>query len=89
MVQTMYEIRVAGSVPEEDLQDMGAVTVAPEQVNTVLYGVPDEAALYGLLERLHALGIGVVEVRRVPSASAETPERGDERKEQSSDELDR
>ncbi len=27
MVQTMYEIRVAGAVPEEDLQDMGAVLV--------------------------------------------------------------
>lgn len=89
MVQTMYEIRVAGTVPEEDLRDMGAVTVAPEQVNTVLYGVADEAALYGLLDRLRALGIGVVEVRRVPSPSAEEPERDDIRKEQSADELDR
>lgn len=66
MVQTMYEIRVAGAVPEKDLQDMGAVTVGPEQVNTVLYGVSDQAALYGLLERLRALGLEVVEVRRVP-----------------------
>lgn len=89
MVQTMYEIRVAGTVPEEDLRDMGAVTVAPEQVNTVLYGVADEAALYGLLDRLRALGIGVVEVRRVPSPSAETVEHGDVREEQSADELDR
>jgi hypothetical protein len=69
MVQTMYEIRVAGVVPEEDLRDMGAVTIAPEQVNTVLYGVSDQAALYGLLDRLRALGVAVVEVRRVPSPS--------------------
>ncbi|MGH3505888.1 MAG: hypothetical protein ACRDO2_01650 [Nocardioidaceae bacterium] len=69
MVQTMYEIRVAGVVPEEDLRDMGAITIAPEQVNTVLYGVSDQAALYGLLDRLRALGVAVVEVRRVPSPS--------------------
>jgi hypothetical protein len=69
MVQTMYEIRVAGVVPEEDLRDMGAVTIAPEQVNPVLYGVSDQAALYGLLDRLRALGVAVVEVRRVPSPS--------------------
>lgn len=75
MVQTMYEIRVAGTVPEEDLRDMGAVASAPEQVNTVLYGISDQAALYGLLARLRALGIEVLEVRRVPepaSGSAES-----------------
>ena len=65
MVQTMYEIRVAGAVPEEDLKDMGAVLSAPDQVSTVLYGVSDQSALYGLLARLRALGIEVVEVRRV------------------------
>ena len=45
MTQPMYEIRVAGVVPEEDLQDMGAVTAAPHQVSTILYGVPNQAAL--------------------------------------------
>lgn len=77
MVQTMYEIRVAGTVPDEDLRDMGAVPVAPAQVNTVLYGVSDQAALYGLLDRLRALGIVVLEVRRVPSPSVE-PDEGDD-----------
>ena len=77
MVQTMYEVRVAGAVPEKDLQDMGAVTLPPEQVNTVLYGISDQAALYGLLARLRALGLEVVEVRRVPTLTeteTETPE---------------
>ena len=78
MVQTMYEIRVAGTVPDEDLRDMGAVPVAPAQVNTVLYGVSDQAALYGLLDRLRALGIVVLEVRRVPSPSIE-PDDPDEK----------
>ena len=56
MTQPMYEIRVAGVVPEEDLQDMGAVTAAPHQVSTILYGVPDQAALYCLLARLRRPG---------------------------------
>jgi hypothetical protein len=43
-------------------------------VNTVLYGVSDQAALFGLLDRLRALGIVVLEVRRVPSATVEPDE---------------
>ena len=74
MVQSMYEIRVAGTVPEQDLKDMGAVVSAPEQVNTVLYGITDQAALYGLLARLRALGIEVLEVRRVPEPASGTAE---------------
>lgn len=73
MAPTMYEIRVAGVVPEQDLADMGAVPLSPDQVNTVLYGIPDQAALYGLLMRLRALGLEVVEVRRVPQ-QGEAPE---------------
>jgi hypothetical protein len=60
----MYEIRVAGVVPEEDLQDMGAVTAAPDQVSTILYGVPNQAALYCLLARLRALGVEAIGIRR-------------------------
>jgi hypothetical protein len=69
MVEATYEIRVAGAVPEQDLSDMGAVLLAVDQVNTVLYGIPDQSALYGLLARLRALGIEVVEVRRIPDSS--------------------
>ena len=65
MADATYEIRVAGAVPEQDLRDMGAVTLAVDQVNTVVYSIPDQSALYGLLARLRALGIEVVEVRRI------------------------
>jgi hypothetical protein len=65
MVDATYEIRVAGAVPEEDLRDMEAVTLAVDQASTVVYSIPDESALYGLLARLRALGIEVVEVRRI------------------------
>ncbi|MEV0288017.1 MULTISPECIES: hypothetical protein [unclassified Kribbella] len=65
MVDATYEIRVAGAVPEQDLRDMRAETLAVDQVSTVVYAIPDQAALYGLLARLRALGIEVVEVRRI------------------------
>jgi hypothetical protein len=84
MSQAEYEVRVAGSVGDEDLADIGAVSVSATHVDTVLYGVSDESALYGLLARLRALGLEVVEVRRVSPVpgsvedqSGETPEPGD------------
>jgi len=74
MAEATYEIRVAGAVPEQDLRDLGALTLAVDQVNTVLYGVPDQSALYGLLARLRALGVEVVEVRRIPGPTPTAPE---------------
>ncbi|EWT01617.1 hypothetical protein N865_15115 [Intrasporangium oryzae NRRL B-24470] len=65
MAQSRYEVRVAGTVPAEDLDDMRAVRIESDPVDTVLYGVADQAALFGLLTRLRGLGIDVVEVRRV------------------------
>lgn len=67
MAHSTYEVRVAGVVPEQDLRDLGAAAVTTERASTVLYGeISDQAALYGLLARLRALGLEVVEVRRVP-----------------------
>jgi len=74
MVDATYEIRVAGAVPEEDLRDMEAVTLAVDQVSTVVYSIPDESALYGLRARLRALGIEVVEVHRILGAASEPRE---------------
>ena len=72
MARPMYEIRVEGVVSEADLRDVGAVTMAPDRVSTVVYGIADQAALYGLLDRLRALGIDVLEVRRVSTPAAES-----------------
>ena len=74
MVDATYEIRVAGTVPEQDLRDMGAETIAVDQVNTIVYSIPDQSALYGLLARLRALGIEVVEVRRVLDPASRSTE---------------
>jgi hypothetical protein len=69
MAQPLFEVRVAGVVPDTDLKDLRAVTLAPDQVSTVLYGIDGQAALYGLLARLRSLGLEVVEVRRVADLS--------------------
>ena len=73
VLQPMYEIRVLGEVPETDLRDMGAITMGPDQVNTVVYGIADQAALSGLLARLETLGLEVIEVRRMAAPEAEPP----------------
>jgi hypothetical protein len=69
MAHPLFEVRVAGVVPATDLKDLRAVTLPPDQVSTMLYGIDDQAALYGLLARLRNLGIEVVEVRRVSDLS--------------------
>ena len=69
-----YEIRIRGRLSESLLAAFEglAVTVAP--VETVLHGpVLDQAALYGLLDRIQTLGLEVVEVRRLAD---EPPEPG-------------
>jgi epsilon-lactone hydrolase len=50
--------------------------LAPQQqgAETVLTGVlPDAAALYGVLAAMEALGLDLLEVRRVPASTAEDP----------------
>ena len=61
-----YEIRVSGLVPDDLLEDFGDVDVTMTGVSTVLSGtVHDQSALLGLLARLRALGLNVVEVHRM------------------------
>ena len=43
-----------------------------EPVETVIHGpVQDQAALYGLLDRIQALGLELLEVRRLPDPPAD------------------
>jgi hypothetical protein len=55
----------------EDLQLQAAV----EPIETILHGpVQDQAALHGLLRRVEALGLELVEVRRFPPESGAGPQ---------------
>jgi hypothetical protein len=63
-----YEIRVAGTLPDEVLADFERITADVEPVETLLHGpLADQAALHGLLARLEVFGAEVIEVRRLRS----------------------
>jgi hypothetical protein len=67
---TTYEIRVSGMVPEDLLAEFGEVQVMTTHVSTVLSGdLADQAALLGVLARLRASGLDVLEVRRILAAA--------------------
>ena len=66
-----YEIRIAGVLPCEALLDFDRLTASVEPVETVVRGpLPDQAALQGLLARLEAFGIQLLEVRRLRAREA-------------------
>jgi hypothetical protein len=73
-----YEIRVKGRLTDSLLTAFEGMQASVEPVETVLYGpVRDQAALYGLLDQIQALGLELVEVRRLPDSPGEpeiTPE---------------
>jgi len=73
MRERIYEIRLSGLVPTEELlEQVGNVDVAEQELRTVLSGrFTDQADLHGFLNRLRAYGLEVVEVRRVPTGTAE------------------
>jgi hypothetical protein len=68
MTPIYYEVRVAGILPPEALLDFESLTAAVQSTETVLYGpLQDYAALAGLLARLEASGIEIVNVHHVHS----------------------
>ena len=73
MYAKMYEIRVRGRLPVDLVQELEYVTGCVEPPQTLLRGrVPDQAALYGILDRLQSVGIELLEVRQVAD-EAEAP----------------
>jgi hypothetical protein len=66
-----YEIRIKGRVSAQLLSVFEGMEASEQSVETVLRGpVADQAALHGLLDRVQALGLELIEVRRV----SETPD---------------
>jgi hypothetical protein len=61
-----YEVHLRGELTAETLDEFDYLTATVVPAHTVLTGVvPDQAALYGLLTQLQALGLELVEVRRL------------------------
>ena len=74
MPDITYEVRLSGLLPDEALEDFDDFRVTTTGACTVLSGsVIDQSALLGLLARLRALGMEVVEFRRVPSTQDVEP----------------
>jgi hypothetical protein len=62
-----YEIHIKGRVSPELLDAFEGMDATFQSVETVLRGpVIDQAALHGLLDRIQALGLELVEVHRLP-----------------------
>ena len=60
-----FEIRVAGLIPKDVLEEIEDARVTIEPVVTTLRGpVADQAALHGVINRLQNLGLELIEVRR-------------------------
>ena len=69
-----YEIRVRGRVTPALLARFEGLSSKVEPVETVLHGpLADQAALHGVIDLVRALGLELVEVRKV-SAAPDTPE---------------
>ncbi|MGW2343023.1 hypothetical protein [Streptomyces sp. NPDC001661] len=62
-----FEIRVRGRLGEAFRSAFGELTVVLRPAETVLVGAGlDQAALYGILDRIQGLGLELLEVRRLP-----------------------
>ena len=69
-----YEIRIKGRLSDSLLAAFEGLTATVQPVETVLYGpVQDQAALYGLLDRIQSLGLELVEIRQLPPSADEVP----------------
>ena len=67
MSDSSYEIRIRGRVTEPLLSSFEGMSSTFEPVETVLHGpVRDQAELHGLIDRIQALGLELIEVRRLP-----------------------
>jgi hypothetical protein len=64
-----YEIRIKGRMSAQLLSAFEGMDATVQSMETVLRGpVLDQAALHGLLDRIQALGLELVEVRRLPES---------------------
>jgi hypothetical protein len=62
--RNLYQLRISGPIPADLVRDLAEVKVTVEPAETILYGrLRDQSALFGLLVRIHDLGLQLREVR--------------------------
>ena len=63
-----YEIRIAGRVDKTTLAMFAGLPVSFHDETTVITGQFDQAALHGMLEMIRALGLDLLEARRIDAS---------------------
>jgi hypothetical protein len=67
-----YEIRVRGHLGTKMRRAFPALRARPQGADTLLTGhLPDQAAVYGVIARLEALGLELLELRRLTRDEAQ------------------
>ena len=68
MKSSRYEITVRGRLTATMLTAFDGLHASPAAADTVLRGeIVDQAALFGVLERIESLGLELLDVRRSPA----------------------
>ena len=68
-----YEIRVRGPIGPTMMQAFPTLAVSRSAQDTLLIGsLPDQSALYGVIHQLEALGLQLLEIRRLPTGDPRT-----------------
>jgi hypothetical protein len=72
-----YQIRLRGHLGATTLRAFPALQAETRDQDTLLQGVTDQAALHGVLAQVEALGLELLEVRRLPESkgAAQVPGR--------------
>jgi hypothetical protein len=74
----LYAIRIRGHLGATVLSAFPALVPQHHDADTVLTGLLDRSALYGVLAEVEALGLDLVEVRQL-TPPCRSPESGDSR----------
>jgi hypothetical protein len=74
----LYSIRIHGHLGATVLLAFPALVPQHHGADTVLTGLLDRSALYGVLAEVEALGLDLVEIRQLPP-HRRSPESGDSR----------
>jgi hypothetical protein len=72
--QRRYEIRVRGPIGPTMMQAFPTLAASRSGQDTLLVGsIPDQSALYGVIQQLEALGLQLLEIRR-PGSDPDKPQ---------------
>jgi hypothetical protein len=68
-----YEICVRGPIGPAMMQAFPTLAASRNGQDTLLTGsIPDQSALYGVIHQLEALGLQLLEIRRLPTGDPRT-----------------